>query len=179
MLPEDLADACRLEARDCGAIVEPTLRDECGFLRAESSGDYGDCASAGRYVEECRMHLWSADIARWEPAGVAPGDLETEVAARAALAGFAADDPRPWSAWYRQVLGRMVPLDRAQCEAVTAALPREACLHTALLVYDDRLNVARDKRLYPCDGGELPPLLRHAPDTAIQARIAARTDLCP
>jgi hypothetical protein len=115
----------------------------------------------------------------WLPRRARPGEHEEEAARRIAAAGLAEDDMRPWSAFYRHVLGSTRPIDRASCDRVTDPARREACRQTGLALYQDLLNMARDRQLYPCDGGPLPSLLTHTPDPELDALRAGRTDLCP
>lgn len=170
-------ELCLAAADRCEEIPAGINRDECHFRRAEKRGDIAACAQAGSFVEQCRMHVFSAGFATWS-AEATVGRDEPAVAARIAEAGFAADDPRPWSAWYRHALDRRRPIDRAACRAVPDEMRREACLHTGVALYQDLLNMARDRHLYPCDGGPLPPLLQTTPDPELDAVRAARSDLC-
>lgn len=170
-------ERCRSAAGDCASLAGRAA-DECHFRAAESAGDASACADAGTLADECRLHVLSRAFARELPRGKVGADDET-AAARITAAGLAVDDPRPWSAWYRHALGAHVPIDRSSCASAASSLRREACEHTGLALYNDRLNMARDRGLYPCDGGALPGLLRHAPDPEIDALVAARDDLCP
>lgn len=162
----------------CAEVGDATLRGECWFLVAEKRKDATLCADAGPFAEDCALHLLSNGFAAWARAGALPGDREDEVAARIVASGLGADDPRPWSAWYRWVLGGQRPLDRGTCDRVTDRDRREACRRTGLAVYADLLNHARDTRTYPCDGGPLPLALQYTPDAELDALRAARTDLC-
>ena len=175
----ELRDLCRLERLECEAIEGELQRAECAFRTAEASGRIGDCADAGPFLEDCRMHLWSASFSEWAPKQPEVGRDEPLVAEHIAEARFNADDMRPWSAWYRLALGRHQPMDRGACRSVTTASIQKACLETGLSLYGDRLNNARDRHLYPCDGGELPAFLQTTPDPELDALRASRSDLCP
>lgn len=161
----------------CGEVTAGPPRGECHFQLAERTDDVGVCPRATPYADDCALHLLSRGFGALLPA--APGERETEVAARIRLAGLAEDDPRPWSAWYRWVLGGQRPLDRASCARVDDPVRREACERTGVALYQDLLNRARDLRTYPCDGGALPLELQHTPDPELDAVRAARRDLCP
>lgn len=203
----DVADRARfataLRDRECGAVRTPSLRDdcwlaavahdggaacerigaerrrgECWFRAAERAGDPALCPRAAPFDEDCALHVLSASFPKWVPAGARPGEGEPEVERRIAASGLQPGDPRPWSAYYRWVLGAMRPLDRAACAGASTAPRREACVHTGLALYGDLLNHARDRGTYPCDGGELPASLRYTPDPDLDALRAARTDLC-
>ena len=100
--------------------------------------------------------------------------------------GRAAGDMRPWSAWFRWVLGQQRPLDRGSCLALEGEL-RQACWNTGRALYQDRLNRARDQGSYPCPAEQsgqrapLPAALRHGADAELdQLRLEREAaDLCP
>lgn len=162
----------------CARIGDATLQGECWFMVAEHTKDATLCPRAAPFADDCALHVLSNGFAAWVEPGTRPGDREDDVAARIVAAGLAADDPRPWSAWYRWVLGGLQPLDRAACDVVADATRREACRRTGLALYQDRLNHARDTGRYPCGGGPLPDDLVTTPDPELDAARAARTDLC-
>ncbi len=178
-----LADECReataREPADCAAVRDATSRGECWFQLAEQTDDASLCPKAAPFAADCALHMLSRGFPEWIPRGARPGEQEDEAARRIAASGLAADDMRPWSAFYRHVLGATRPIDRAACASVPDAARREACERTGLAMYQDLLNMARDRGAYPCDGGPLPPLLAHTPDPELDAMRAARTDLCP
>jgi len=178
-----LADECR-EANakapeDCDRIGGEKARGECYFQVAEERGDASLCPKAAPYADDCALHVLSRSFLDWLPRGAKPGAHEAEAEKRIVAAGLAADDMRPWSAFYRHVLGASRPIDRAACAAVPDAARAEACARTGIAMYQDLLNMARDRGVYPCDGGPLPPLLSYTPDPELDAVRAARTDLCP
>lgn len=182
----ELRDDCRLAHLDaaaaapCEGFETTRLRDECFFQLAEAREDASLCPKAGAFADDCALHVLSRGFGRGLGAGSRPGEGEEAVAARIVAAGLAADDMRPWSAWYRWVLGGLDPLDRAACEAVADPARREACRNTAVAVFHDRINNARDRRLVDCATGALPPLLTHAPDPELDAALRRRwTELCP
>lgn len=167
----------------CGAVSADAARDECAFLVAERYRAPSLCRQAGRYADDCALHVVSAAFA------VAKAPTEAWAAEQIAASGLAPDDPRPWSAYYRDRLGRSAPLDRAACAALDDAPARpdratraEACRQTALAVFDDRLNAARDRRRFRCEAGvvqpPLPALVQWVPDPDLDAAWARRTDLC-
>lgn len=163
----------------CARVEGEVSRDECAFQVAERSGDPKRCADAGRFVDDCRMHLWSRDLRGRLKPGARPGDVEAELQSRLADYGFQADDPRPWSALYRELLSRQRPLDRASCAEAPTDAQREACRQTGISVYDDRLNMARDRHLVRC-GEALPGLLETTADPELDALRARRwSELCP
>ncbi len=164
----------------CAGLPEGVGRDECAFQVAERSADPSRCAEAGRFADDCRLHLWSRGLRELIPAGALPGDLEAKAAEELARYGLDAEDPRPWSAFYRDLLGRRTPLDRAACQQAPAGFQREACAQTGLQLYNDRLNMARDRHLVRCDQPELPALLQTTPDPELDALRARRwSELCP
>lgn len=177
-----LADECReataKKPEDCAAVKDAELRGECWFTLAETAGDASLCTNAEPFAVDCALHVLSKGFADWIPRGTKPGEQEAEAERRIVASGLAADDMRPWSAYYRFVLGASRPIDRAACAQVPDAARREACEKTGIALYQDLLNMARDRGAYPCDGGPLPPLLAHTPDAELDAVRAARTDLC-
>ena len=177
-LARDDADAA---ATLCAGLADGTPRDECGFQVAERSGDAARCADAGRFAEDCRMHVWSRSLAEQLPPSTPLVDAEPRVEARAAAAGFSAQDPRPWVVLARYLLGADTPLDRRRCDALSAPERRQVCKDAARDLFHDRLNHARDTGSFPCGGGPLPPLLSHTADPELDAIVAARRagDLCP
>ncbi len=178
-LRDDCREATAKAPADCEAVGDATLRGECWFQLAEATSDAALCPRATPFVDDCALHVLSRAFPKWLPKASRPGEHEAEAAARIAEAGLAADDMRPWSAFYRHVLGSTRPIDRSTCDKVDDPARREACKRTGIAMYQDLLNHARDHALYPCDGGPLPSVLAHAPDPELDAVIAGRRDLCP
>lgn len=175
-----LVTAAKRPDNPCGAIQSERLRSECWFQVAEQRRDASLCARAGEFREDCALHLLSSSFGKSVVKGTRPGEREGEIEKKIQEAGMEITDPRPWSAYYRWVLGGIRPLDRALCRAVTDPMRQEACLNTGLAAYNDLLNYARDTKAFPCPkGSPLPKLLQYAPDPELDALIAGRTDLCP
>lgn len=178
-----LRDDCWLRWLDpkdptwCDRLTTDRLRAECAFTMAERTGEATWCDRAGPFEDDCRLHHLSRQLADVE--GL-PADRDAEIEAAIRAAGLAEDDGRAWGTWYRWSLGRQAPLDRSTCDAVTDASRREACRQAGLGLFHDRLNNARDRKLFPCDGGPLPPLLAYAPDPDLDLAIQhRRPELCP
>ena len=165
----------------CADIAPGVGRDECGFQVAERSGEPGRCADAGRFAEDCRMHLWASTLADAIPRGTPLSAAESRVAELAAGSGFDDADPRPWVVLARHLLGADAPLDRTRCDELAASHRRQVCRDAARDLFHDRLNHARDTGRFPCDGGPLPALLQHTPDPELEDITADRRagDLCP
>lgn len=161
----------------CAALPEADA-GECWFRLAEASGQASLCERAGPHALDCRMHLLTRDLS-WMPANARPGSFEAEALAHVEAVGLTAEDPRPWSALYRWVLGRQRPLDRGSCAQAPDASRQEACAATALAHYNDLLNHLRDRGEALCEG-DLPPAARYAPDPELDALLARRRaeDLC-
>lgn len=189
-LAADLHDACviadveRLRADRCDDARTVRARGECRFRLAERTLDARICARAAPYVEDCALHVLSATFRSWVPAGAAPGGPEEELlAGKIVQAGLDVDDPRPWSAWYRWVLGAQRPLDRGACGKVASPQRREACVQTGRAVFEDRLNRARDEGTIGCSASDsaqdaVPELLRHTHDPELDALVAQRRARC-
>ncbi|MBM4367533.1 MAG: hypothetical protein FJ102_15075 [Deltaproteobacteria bacterium] len=173
-----LRDDCHAQRGECTQVHGAVARDECGFVRAEKAGEIALCGGAGRFEHDCRMHLWTQEVVKFDKSACAVGRGEPAVASRLVDLGFDADDPAPWSAYYRRCLSVNRPIDRGPCNLVPSAVAREACLRTGLALYDDLLNMARDKHDFPCGAGPMPALLEHAPDREIEALIARRSAAC-
>jgi hypothetical protein len=187
---EGLHDACVVAAVErtgkdrCAEVRGARARDECLFRLAEKRLDPGLCPQAGAFAEDCALHVLSTGFMVWAPEGATPGGPEeVEVERRIAVAGLDTGDMRPWSAWYRWVLGAQHPLDRGACARVRDPARREACERTGLVVFEDRINRVRDTRGPGGQGGLRcgfdPPLLAHTPDPAIESLLARRRGPCP
>lgn len=185
LAPTDAAAAWAL----CEGLPEGQGRDECAFQVAEGARDPARCPAAGRFAEDCRMHLWSREIQGLLGKDVPTSAVEGLISPRLADFGFEAQDMRPWSAAWRVVLSAQRPLDRASCASATRPELVESCRATALIVYQDRLNQLRDKGLLSrpqggepswCEGGELPPSGRFEADPELEAMLRERRarDLC-
>lgn len=163
--------------------LEPTwMAHECAFQVGERRDDADACGRAGDFADDCRLHLATATFDAWMPKDARVDDpgLHGRMIAEAEAAGLAGEDPRVWSAFFRRVLAQQPSVDRRTCRALTSPLD-EACLSTGRQHYLDRLNMARDRGLYPCDGGPLPSFLRVIEDTELELLRARReqNDLCP
>lgn len=165
----------------CAGLPDGTPQDECGFQVAERSGDATRCATAGRFAEDCRMHVWSRSLAEALPRSTSLAEAEPRVQLLAEAAGFTERDPRPWVVLARYLLGADTPLDRSRCDALVEPERRRVCKDAARDLFHDRLNHARDTGTFPCGGGPLPSLLAHSEDRELDAIVAARrtADLCP
>lgn len=164
----------------CQSLPAGLWRDECHFQVAERSGESDRCAAAGRFAEDCRMHHWSRGLVGVLPQGATPAGAEEQLAARAAAAGFADEDPRPWIAAFRLLGARMSPLDRSLCAPLSSPNRVDLCRQALRDHYNDLLNHARDTGGFPCGGGPLPPRLAYTPDPELDALVASRRveDLC-
>ncbi len=164
----------------CVDVVAPRAAEECWFRLAEARSDASFCSQAGAFADSCALHVLSQGFFRWpEARGAQPGELEDAVATRIVSSGLAADDMRPWSAWYRYVIGGTRPFSRGGCRQITDAERQEACWNTGVAVYHDLLNHHRDTGRFPCDRSPLPLALQTPEDPELDAVRAARTDLCP
>jgi len=159
--------------------LDEIVSGECFFVVAERADRPDWCGRAGEHDFDCRMHVLSGRFARWIPEGSAPGEVEDPALARIREAGLDPEDPRPWSAIWRWVLGSQQPLDRTTCSTVREPMRREACEATAVAVFHDRLSQARDLGVALCEG-ELPATLSVRPDPVLEEALAERraTDLC-
>jgi hypothetical protein len=166
----------------CARLAEARDRDECAFQVGERRDDPEACAAAGAFADDCRLHLLSASMPRWLPASTGPADP----AGLAALAqqthrvGLPEGDLRAASAMFRALLDRQPVLDRGACLPLASPW-REACWHTGLVLFEDRLNQARDRGVLPCPGEPLPASLAHSPDSELDAAQARRppNGACP
>ncbi len=165
----------------CESIEASLEQDECFFQVAERSHQPELCGLAGRFQEDCRMHTWSRVLAGSLTKGSLPGQVEDTVSDLITPHGFDMDDPRPWVALYRMLLGQMKPMQRAVCAEIEDKMREEICQSTGLALFHDRLNYLRDKALFPCAGGPLPPELNTQLDPELEQAIDERKalDLCP
>jgi hypothetical protein len=73
-----------------------------------------------------------------------------------------------------------MPLDRSRCDAVADPWRRDICSNSAIPLFHDRLNMARDRKLELCE--TLPDEAAYAsPDPVLDQVLAERreADLCP
>ncbi len=165
----------------CAGLEPLWMASECAFQVGERRRDPSACAQAGDFADDCRLHLATADFGAWMPGDARVDDpvLHQRMSTEASAAGLAEDDLRVWSAFFRRVLAQQPAVDRRRCRVLLPPLD-EACLETGVLHYGDRLNMARDQGLYPCDGGPLPGFLTTAEDPELDAIRSARRaqDLC-
>lgn len=166
-------------AAPCSRLTTQKLIDECHFELAERTGEPAHCRDAGAFREDCGIHLLVASFGRWVPATALPGEHEALIEGYAREAGFSAADPRPWTGYYRWLLGNQHPMDRSTCDVLADPDRRDQCRQAGLALYHDLLNVARDRGVYPCDEAPLPDFLQYAPDPALDmARRRRRPELC-
>lgn len=165
----------------CKTMDAGLWRDECHFQVAERSREPSHCAQAGRFAEDCRMHLWSKHLAGSLPVGATPASAEHTLVSAARDAGFSADDARPWVAAFRLLGARMTPLDRGECLLLSDPGRQEICRQALQDHYNDLLNHARDTGTFPCRGGVLTGRLRYHDDPGLDALVQERRerDLCP
>jgi len=165
----------------CAGLEPPWMAGECAFQVGERRQDPNACTQAGDFADDCRLHLATANFDAWMPKDARVDDpaLHQRMAAEASAAGLSDDDLRVWSAFFRRVLAQQPAVDRRGCRVLLAPLD-EACLATGVLHYGDRLNMARDQGLYPCDGGPLPNFLTTVEDPELDAIRTTRLarDLC-
>ena len=127
------------------------------------------------------MHVWTRVLAASVPRHAAVDEAERVAASLAHAAGFGLDDPRPWIAFARHLLGSEMPLDRGRCQGLGDPMRRRVCRDATRDLFHDRLNHARDTRTFPCDGSPMPERLSHTGDAELEAILAERVagDLCP
>ncbi len=166
----------------CASLQPQRTAWECAFQVGERRGDPGACAQAGDFADDCRLHLLSRGLRAWVGAEASAAEpvLHERLRAETAAVELPEDDPRAWSAFFRAALDKPRLLSRAPCRVLGVPL-QEICLETGRSLYDDRLNRARDRGLYPCEGAELPAMLHIDEDPELEALRAKRheRDLCP
>ncbi len=160
----------------CMQLKLDTLGHECWFLVGEHGGKPAACANAGPMADDCRMHVLSRRLWDGFPAETTPGLADEDALMHIVGAGLAPGDERAWSAWYRQLLTRNLPLDPGLCEAVTDPARQEICRRTVRPVFHDRLNRGRDRGEDLCETDPADVAL----DEALRAELEARRgqDLC-
>ncbi len=160
----------------CSTLPEG-LGHECWFLLAENGDEPAACANSGDMADNCRMHLIGRRLMSLEGDF---GSQEDEVEAVIIGVGLSVQDDRPWSAWYRKLHSPVRPLDRRRCDAVEDPWRREICQSSAIPLFHDRLNMARDQKLDLC-GEALPPAVAYTPDPGLDDVLVQRraADLCP
>ena len=148
---------------------------------AEASGQPQLCEGAGRYADDCKLHLWTATLLRELPRDARPAEAEELVPPLLEGHAFDVGDGRPWVAVYRMLMGGRRPFDRGLCDEIPHAERRQICRDASWDLYQDLLNRARDRGRFPCDGSPLPSELISTPDPELEAAIERRRteDLCP
>ena len=162
----------------CGEVAEAKAREECAFRLAEKVRAPERCPAAGRFAEDCALHVLSNTFLVDAPAARPGGPEESVLAARIVASGLPAEDPRAWTAWYRWTLGRRSPLDRGACAAVPVDARRGMCRTAGRGLYEDRLRHARDSRALTCSAATVDPELAHTPDPELDALRAAYQPSC-
>ncbi len=160
----------------CAEVVSPTTREECAFRLAEKLRAPERCKEAGRFAEDCALHVVSNTFLVDAPDARPGGPEESVLAARIVASGLAADDPRAWTAWYRWALGRHAPLDRGSCDAVTNDTRRALCRTAGRGLYEDRLRHARDTGALTCEVHA--ESLQHTPDPELDTLRASLAPAC-
>lgn len=182
----------RLAAKDveaasalCAQVPRPEEADECWFQLAERSHRPDLCARAGRFAEDCRLHGWVNGLGAWlparpsaDPAAPAPAWAEAVVSAgriAATKAGFSQDDPRPWTALFRQVQAGAPAPDPRLCGDFAPMGLEATCAEAGLGVLRDRLRYGLDTGALRCGGLREEALQQGHPDwrAAIEALASA------
>jgi hypothetical protein len=162
----------------CGQIPAGLDADECFFQVAERSRQPARCSQAGRFEEDCRMHAWTAAVSHAAGPTASAAEWETALADLAVQMGFSADDPRPWVAAARYVLGRATPLDRSFCDGWSAER-RAHCRVAGRDLFHDRFNHVRDAGKWDCSGPP-PKLLSYDEDDELETIYVKRKhEICP
>ncbi|MEL6342297.1 MAG: hypothetical protein AAFV53_04145 [Myxococcota bacterium] len=157
----------------CEQIDVGLQADECWFMVAERASLPTLCDRAGRFQEDCRLHLLQQRVYTANLPQDAPSLLKT--------LGFLPDDEKAWTLMYRQILSRERPLDVSLCAAEPAGRQRW-CRRSGEGLLHDRLNYARDAgqlKRWCVDGGDLPMSVRYVAHPELDAAFNRRTDLCP
>jgi hypothetical protein len=110
----------------CESVREPVWRDECFFLVAENTLPHdgaeaaaGRCASAGRFADNCLMHVWrhhATTLQRAEPPAVAAATYSESLGWTDGV--LTVDPPlenRFWGVFWAVML-EGGPLDTARCD---------------------------------------------------------------
>ncbi len=162
----------------CAQIPAGLDADECFFQVAERSRQPARCAKAGRFEEDCRMHAWTVAVTHAAGPTASASKWEAALSALADEMDFLKDDPRPWVAASRFLLGRTTPLDRSFCDDWSAER-REHCRVAGRDLLHDRLNHVRDARKWDCEGPP-PAILSFEADAELDTIFARRKpEICP
>jgi hypothetical protein len=166
-------------ATGLSACERLTNMDECIFKVAEETNDVGLCERAGEFTFNCKMHIFSRSLHSWISNEASPSEISLIARSHIEASTLSPDDPRPWSAIWRWVLGAQRPLNRASCAEIGQAMEREACEMTSIAVFNDRLNHHRDLGANLCEG-ELPESIQYVSDPHLDRTLnnRRREDLC-
>lgn len=147
--------------------------EECWFLLGEHARDPSACANAGSLADDCRMHVFSDRLNNDLNRDASFGGVEATLEPWVVWAGLNPSDPRPWSALYRQLHARTPTLDPANCAVIADPDLQASCRNTAVAVFHDRLNRARDRGAELCTGALPFPVVM---DASLQAELDLRRE---
>lgn len=126
VVEEDLGRAAEI----CDAL-DALGRDECFFILAEQLMQADLCLRAGRFEENCQLHLFGRLLQERAPAGTRPADIEALAREQMRAVGAPADSYPFWVAAHDGLFMRDPSLTREDCDGVTPAASRRACLSAA------------------------------------------------
>ncbi|MEE2751402.1 MAG: hypothetical protein VX519_08220 [Myxococcota bacterium] len=164
-LPENAHEFCDLLDEKDG--------NECHFRIAERTDNPTQCAHAGDFEANCRLHVFSQRFHKWLKPTLPFQEIAIQTPPFITDVGLAPEDPRPWSAVWRSVLGAHSPLDRSLCTSLVNPMHQEACAHTAVALFHDQLTRAWTQGIDLCTGA-LPPHLAPTPDPVFEDVLARR-----
>lgn len=160
----------------CAQLDDGLIADECWFMVAEQSKNPALCSRAGRFREDCALHLLQQAVAAADPRAAD----DARIPALITTAGFETTDPRALTLVFRHALARQQPLDLSICDASVSA---EWCIRAGGGLLNDRLNRARDTGAISeawCSGDRQDvESVRYVPHPELDAVVARRDDLCP
>ena len=157
----------------CDEMSTTVYRDECFFLSAERHGDFGACEKAGKFADDCRLHVWSKSLPKKWPGSMSMSDGVVSLRKHMEEWGISPSDPRYWSAAFRHRYMGQIILDRQECETLSDPDLFKACWSTGRVVFQDKLFRERDFfGPFPCPGAVPSPRLRHSPDPELDQLFA-------
>ena len=143
---------------------------ECYFIAAELSANPNDCEKSKPFEQDCKLHLLSNDLLKRKNITPSVEILKDYKLAKDSVEG--------WTAIFRIHHTKQRPLDLTWCTTVPYM---DLCRRAGIGLFHEKLNIARDRRTFPCDSTSLPKYLRYVPDRELDEALKTRKqeDLCP
>lgn len=151
--------AAALEQGWCDVPARSEDREECRFVLAERLDRLDLCVRAGRFADDCRVHLWRNRVPRYMPPDQPLPDLVPKVRRELLEQGFDPDDEALWVASFAHYHEQSPDLGRSRCRAIEHSRLARLCWDVAREPFEERIGSAWTSGAVSCDAAALPPEL--------------------